>query len=78
MLTTLFQQMNFNVGDNDATAGAIGDTGGNTVVGGLVAINAGNPANALATAINVAPVTQVNLGLDFDSIADNDFAFDVL
>jgi hypothetical protein len=78
MNTTLFEQTNFNFGDNDAAAGAIADTGGNTVVGGLVAINAGNPANALANAINVAPVTQVNLGLDFDSIADSDLNLDVL
>lgn len=78
MLTTLLQQMNLNLGDNDASAGAIGHTGGNTVLGSLVAINAGNPANASAVAINVAPVTQVNLGFDFDSIADADLVLDVL
>lgn len=65
------QQANWNFSDHDATATAIANTGGN-VVSGLIALNVGNPAIATATAINVSPVTQINLGLDLSSIIDGD------
>lgn len=75
---SLFDQANWNVSDHDAEAGAAADSGSNDVLAGLIAINAGNLATATAAAVNVSPVTQVNLALDLDSIIDGDIGADIL
>lgn len=77
-ITSLLDMGNWNVSDNDAIAGADADTGGNDVIGGLIGINAGNLATATAAAVNVAPITQVNLGLDLDALLDADLLADIL
>ncbi|WP_230532583.1 hypothetical protein [Microvirga roseola] len=74
---SLLEQGNWNISDHDATAGSAADSGGNFVAG-LIAINAGNLATATAAAVNVSPVTQINLGLDLDSIVDGDIGADIL
>lgn len=74
---SFLQQSNWNFSDNDATSAALANTGDN-VVNGLIGLNAGNLATATSTAINVAPVTQVNLGLDLSSIIDGDLTADIL
>lgn len=74
---SFLQQGNWNYSDNDAMSAALANTGGN-VVSGLVALNVANLATATATSINVAPVTQVNLGLDLSSIIDGDLNADIL
>ena len=75
MSNTLFNfldQTNLNAGLNLAHATSGANSGNNAVFGGLVAINAANPATSTAAAINDAPVTQTNLGFDLDSILDPD------
>ncbi len=52
-------QTNFNFSDHDATSTAFANSGGN-VTGGLLGINAGNPAIATSVAVNASPVTQLN------------------
>ncbi|HSP23619.1 MAG TPA: hypothetical protein VLQ65_00445 [Saliniramus sp.] len=74
---SFLQQSNWNFSDHDATSLAQADTGGN-ILSGLIALNAGNLATATSAAVNVSPVTQVNLGLDLSSIIDGDVAADLL
>lgn len=76
-ILSFLQQSNLNFSDHDATAGAVANSGGN-FASGLIAINAANMATATAAAVNISPVTQVNLGLDIGSIADGDVITDVL
>ncbi|WP_420393888.1 hypothetical protein [Acuticoccus sp.] len=71
-IQTLMEQANWNVSDNDASAGSQADSGGNDVAAGLIAVNAANLATATSTAVNASPITQINLGLDLDSIIDSD------
>lgn len=73
---SFLQQGNWNFSDHDATSLAQAGTGGN-VLSGLIALNAGNLATATAAAVNVSPVTQVNLGLDLSSIIDGDINAEV-
>jgi hypothetical protein len=78
VISSLLKQGNWNVSDNDAEAGAGADSGGNDVIGGLLGINAGNLATATAAAVNVSPITQINLGLDLGAIIDGDLGADIL
>ncbi len=71
-LNSLFGQENLNQSLNIAHADSDADSGHNVVFGGLLAINAANPATSTAAAINAAPVTQSNVGFDLDSILDPD------
>jgi hypothetical protein len=50
----------FSVSDHDSVSSSVANSGGNSLFGGLVAINAGNPAISIALAINNAPVSQSN------------------
>ena len=61
-----------NVSDHDAGAISGADSGNNAVVGGLLAINAGNPAISTAVAVNLSPITQSNVGIDLDTVVDPD------
>ena len=61
-----------NISDHDATAISGANSGSNTVLGGLVAINAGNPAISTAVAVNLSPITQSNVGVDLDTLVDPD------
>ena len=61
-----------NFSDYDASASSGANSGNNTVVGGLLAINAGNPAISTAVALNLSPITQNNVGVDLDTIVDPD------
>ena len=71
-LLSFLDQDNLNEGLNVANATSAANSGNNAVVGGLLAINAANPATSTAAALNIAPVTQTNLGFDLDSILDSD------
>lgn len=64
-------QSNFNYSSHDAVSGSAANSG-NNVVAGVVAVNALNPANATAAAVNFSPVSQSNAALDVDSILDLD------
>jgi hypothetical protein len=75
-IQNLLPQANFALSDNDAGASAGANSGGNVAMG-LLAMNIGNPAIATASAINIAPITQVNLGFNFGTLFDNDVAVDV-
>ncbi|MFN3687252.1 hypothetical protein [Salinarimonas sp.] len=75
-LQNLLPQANLVFSDNDAGAVAGANSGGNIAMG-LLALNAGNPALAVANAVNVAPITQVNLGFNFGALFDNDLGIDV-
>ncbi len=70
-LASLLNQQNVNLGGNIADAESDANTGEN-VVAGLLAINAGNPATSTAAALNIAPVTQTNIGVDPDIVVDAD------
>ena len=61
-----------NFSDHDAGAISGADSGNNAVVGGLLAINAGNPAISTAVAVNLSPITQSNVGVDLGTIIDPD------
>ena len=61
-----------NISDHDASANSGANSGDNAVVGGLVAINAGNPAISTAVAVNLSPITQSNVGVDLDTLVDPD------
>lgn len=65
-------QGNFNISDNDAVSGAQANSGGNLVAGGLLALNAANPATATSAAVNLSPITQSNLALNLATLFDND------
>lgn len=67
--TNMFQS-NFNYSDHDAESVSFANSGGNAVLGGLLAANALNPATATSAAINLSPITQANVGTDVDAIAD--------
>ena len=54
------EQYNFSVSDDDAVSSSVANSGGNSLFGGLVAINAGNPAISIALAINDASINQSN------------------
>lgn len=71
-LLNYLDQDNVNGGVNVAHAASVANSGNNAVVGGLLALNAGNPATSTAAAVNAAPVTQTNLAFDLDSIFDSD------
>lgn len=75
---SLMEQGNWNVSDNDAIAGSTANSGGNDVIGGLIGINAANLATSTAAAVNVSPITQINLGLSLDSLIDSDIMADLL
>lgn len=77
-IATLMDQGNWNISDNDAIAGSSASSGGNDVIAGLIGINAGNLATSTAAAVNVSPITQINLGLDLDALLDGDVAADLL
>ena len=62
-----------NISDHDANAFSLANSGGNSVIGGLLAINAGNPTMSYALGINSAPVTQQNTGHDLNGEFKNDF-----
>ena len=76
-LISFLGQGNFNGGINVADADSIANSGNNHVLGGLLAVNAGNPAVSTAAALNIAPVTQTNIAIDPDFIIDSD-VFDIL
>lgn len=67
-----YLQSNLNLSDHDANAVSAANSGGNAVVGGLLAVNAGNPAISTAVGVNLAPITQSNAVLDLDTIVDPD------
>lgn len=69
---TGFFQSNVNYSDHDSTATSLANSGGNAVIGGLIGINAANPATATTAALNFSPVTQSNVATDWDSIEDID------
>jgi hypothetical protein len=50
----------FSVSDHDSVSSSVANSGGNSLFGGLVAINAGNPAISIALAINNAAISQSN------------------
>lgn len=65
-------QGNFNISNHDAISLAAADSGQNAVVGGLLAVNALNPATATSLAANVSPITQSNVAASVASLFDND------
>lgn len=80
-MNTNFSQIiqgNFNQSSHDANAASAANSGGNGVVGGLIAINALNPATATAAAVNLSPVSQANVASNIDSIFDADTFVDIL
>jgi hypothetical protein len=58
---------NLNLSDHDASSLSLANSGSNSVLGGLLALSVGNPAISQALSINLAPMEQGNIGLDFDS-----------
>ncbi|HSP23618.1 MAG TPA: hypothetical protein VLQ65_00440 [Saliniramus sp.] len=73
-----FFQQNANISDHDSTAASFADSGGNAVLGGLLAANVLNPATATAAGVNISPVTQANTAFDADSILAAALDADVL
>jgi hypothetical protein len=61
----------FNVSDHDSVSSSVANSGGNSLFGGLVAINAGNPAISIALAINDAGISQSNSSAGFGAPNDN-------
>jgi hypothetical protein len=72
-LQTSIQQGNFNISDHDASSVALANSGQNAVLGGLLAVNAANPATATSAAVNVAPISQSNVAVEVATLFDNDF-----
>lgn len=72
------EQLNANYSTHSAPAAALSDSGGGLVYGGLLAASLLNPATSTAAGVNLAPVTQTNLGSNLDSIIDNDIFLDLL
>jgi hypothetical protein len=75
---TVISQLNAAIVGHNTAALAGSETGGNTVVADLVAVNAGNPAVATGTALDVSPITQTSIGTDIGTIVDTDIVLDVL
>lgn len=75
---TELMQATMNESGHDATAAAAADTGGNSIMGGLLSLNALNPATSTAAGVNLSPITQANVGSDIDSILDADVFADLL
>ncbi|HSP23620.1 MAG TPA: hypothetical protein VLQ65_00450 [Saliniramus sp.] len=75
---TDIMQANFNQSGHDSTAFGSTNSGGNAVLGGLIGLNALNPATATAAGVNLSPVTQANVGADVDSIISAEAILDLL
>lgn len=75
---TELMQANLNHSNHSSPAIATSDSGGSDVVGGLIAISALNAATSTAAGVNLAPVTQANVGSDIDAILDADVFADLL
>jgi hypothetical protein len=61
----------FSVSDHDSVSSSVANSGGNSLFGGLVAINAGNPAISIALAINDAGISQSNSSAGFGAPNEN-------
>ena len=77
-IDTIISQLNTALIDHNTAALAGSQTGGNTVIADLIAVNAGNPAVATGTALDVSPVFQTSFGADIGTIVDTDIVLDVL
>lgn len=75
---SILEQLNANYSDHSSPAVATSDSGGGSVVGGLIAADLLNTSTSTAAGVNLAPITQANLGSDLDGIVDGDIFADIL